>query len=697
MLRFKLEKGYDLKIIMRKHRYYIFLCSIFLISSISLFSQSGTYRIIFKDKGPVVFEKGTALYDSTLKLLNERALKRRSKVLSPESIINIEDAPVYKPYIDSCLSFGAELKLSLRWKNYIVVKCDSITSETINKLNFVKEVKKTGSKLTVLEFPNITATQSIFIDKNTQFQYQENCNDFDYGLSFRQAQLMNVPLLHSFGINGKGVLIGFFDTGFRWKTHSSMSNSSVILEYDFINNDSVTANENDSIFDQDHHGTAVFSTVSGFSQGNLIGIAPNADFLLAKTENLQGEHHLEEDNYSAGLEWMEAQGVDITSSSLGYFRFDSTDSNYTYDELNGRTTIVSQAVNNAVKRGVICITAAGNNGPNPKTIISPADADSVISVGAVHTDGITPAEFTSRGPRIDGKRKPDVSALGVDVYAASAVDPYTFGLTRGTSLATPLVAGVVGLLMQVFPELKPWEVRSILTSTASLNQSPNDTLGFGIPNIFNAMKKAGIIISPISTYKLNQYQRIVVYIESSSKLLNTDLYIRFSNTQFFEEYKLYSTSYKYQFTADIPLSKFNNEIAECYVVAEDSDKYRRLPYEENEYLTIEPYSSLIKCGVPFSQTEEYGKDRAEAYVYPSIIEDARNEIELIVPLQSKSDVKVELFNLLGQIIYSKNFTGREIGIASYPVQISNLGIGTYFIYVSYNGKNESIPFIIVKR
>ncbi|OGU40108.1 MAG: hypothetical protein A2X61_06900 [Ignavibacteria bacterium GWB2_35_12] len=682
---------------MKRNRFFIYSFLSFIVATFSIYAQTGTYRVFFKDKGPVEFKQGSSLFDSTLKLFNERALKRRSKVLSQDSIINFEDAPVYKPYIDSCVFHGAEIKLKIRWKNYIVVLCDSLISENIKNSSFVKEVQPTGNKLTTLDYPDYTITPSIFVNDNKQFQYYENCNDYDYGPSYRQAQLMNIPLLHGFGINGKGVLIGFLDTGFRWKTHSSMGNASVLSEYDFVNNDSVTANENDSLFDQDHHGTAVFSTVSGFSQGNLIGIAPNADFLLAKTENLLGEHHIEEDNYAAGLEWLESLGVDVTSSSLGYFRFDSTDSNYTYDELNGRTTIVSQTVNNAVRRGVVCITAAGNSGPNTRTIISPADADSVIAVGAVQPDGKTPAGFTSRGPRFDGKMKPDVSAMGVDVYAATATEPYTFGLTRGTSLATPLVAGAVGLLMQEFPELKPWEVRSILLTTASANQLPDDTLGYGIPNIFNAMKKAGIIISPISTYKLNQYQRVVVYIVSSSTLINTELYVKFSDSQLFEIFRLYPTSYKYQFTADIPLGRFNKEIAECYVRAEDLEKSRRLPYYENEYISIEPYSNHIQCGIPASQTEEFAKDKVEAYVYPSIIEDSRNEIELIVPLKSKSEIKIELFNLLGQQIYLKQFSEREIGIASFPVPISNLSNGTYYIYVCYNGKSESIPFIIIKK
>lgn len=663
-----------------------------------LCSQTGTYRVFFKDKGPVGFRQGTSLYNSTLKLLNDRAIKRRGKVLPADSLINYDDATIYKPYIDSCISLGSELKLKLRWKNYIVVICDSIIAEALKQISFIKEVQPTASKLIKLEFQNLSSTNSIFVNDNNQAQYYENCDNYDYGPSFRQAQIMNIPILHSLGINGKGVLIGFLDTGFRWKNHSSLINASVLAEYDFVNNDTITGNEDSDPADHDKHGTAVLSLAAGFSPGNLIGIAPNADFILSKTENLLGEHHLEEDNYAAAIEWMESQGVDITSSSVGYMRFDSTDSNYTYNELNGKTTIVAQAVNNAVKRGVVCITAAGNSGPNPGTIVSPGDADSAITVGAVTPDGVTPAAFTSRGPRVDGRIKPDLSGMGTEVFAANASDPYTFGFGGGTSFATPLVSGAVGLLMQEFPELKPWEVRSVIESTSSLNQSPDDTLGYGVPNIFDAMMKTGIIISPISTYKLNQYQRVIVYIASSSKLINTEFYIKFSDSQVFEKYLLYPTVFKYQYTSDIPLINFNNDNAECYVVAEDLDKKRRMPFYENDFVTIEPHSSHIQCGIPASQTEMFAKDNFNAYLYPSVVEDSRNEIELIVPLTVKSDVKLDLYDLLGKRVHSKYFAEREPGIASYSVSIQNLSNGSYFlnVYLPTSDIMTTIPFIILR-
>ncbi|MBI5323687.1 MAG: S8 family peptidase [Ignavibacteriae bacterium] len=678
-------------------RLYIYLIIFYLLFCLSLYSQPGNYRVFFRDKGPIEFKHGTSLYDTTFKLFTERALNRRSKVLPVDSIINIEDAPVYMPYIDSCTDLGSELKLILRWENYIVVQCDSETIEIINKLNFVKNVQPTANKLVTLDYNNYSMFQSIFINDDNNIQIYENCNDLDYGPSLRQAQLLNVPILHSFGINGNGILIGFLDTGFRWKSQISLTNASVQSEYDFINNDSVTANDDLDSSGQDSHGTAVLSITGGFSQGNLIGIAPNAEFILSKTEILNKEMHIEEDNYASAIEWIESRGVDITSSSLGYFNFDLSDSSYKYEELNGNTTIVSKSVNRAVKRGVICITAAGNSGPFPRTIVSPGDADSAITVGAVQPDGITPASFSSRGPRVDGKIKPDISAMGVNVFAGTLDPSNPFGFGGGTSFATPLITGTVALLLQEFPELKPWEVRKLLKTSASLSNKPDDTLGYGIPDVFETMKKAGIIISPVSTYKLNQYQRIVVYIASASPLIKTELYIKFKDRQSFEKYILYPTVYKYQYTADIPLDRFSNDSANCYIKAEDLENDRRLPYIETDYITIEPNTRHIHCGIPSSQTEEFAKDKTDAYLYPSIIEDYRDFIELIVPLKTKSDIQIDLFDLLGNKVNSRHLTERETGISSTPVEITNLSIGSYFINVSYNGKIETIPFIIIRK
>ena len=154
--------------------------------------------------------------------------------------------------------------------------------------------------------------------------------------------LSDVPIVHSKNINGNEVIIGILDTGFDWKLHNSLKDRNVIAEYDFIFDDSVTANQPGDSPSQDSHGTYVFSIIAGFADSILIGPAYNSSFILAKTEDVRSETHIEEDNYAAALIWMESLGVDITTSSLGYNIFDSGYS-YNYSDMDGRTTIVTKA------------------------------------------------------------------------------------------------------------------------------------------------------------------------------------------------------------------------------------------------------------------------------------------------------------------------------------------------------------------
>ncbi len=233
---------------------------------------------------------------------------------------------------------------------------------------------------------------------------------YNYGSSFNQMNLSDVPVVHSKNITGKNVLIGILDSGFDWKQHNSLKDRNVLAEYDFIFNDSVTANQPEDIAGQDSHGTYVFSVLAGFEDSVLIGPAFNASFILAKTEDIRGETHIEEDNYAAALIWMESLGVDITTSSLGYNIFDSGYS-YSYADMDGRTTIVTKATNLAFERGVATFTAAGNEGNNSSWggyILAPADAYNIVSVGAVDEFGDI-AGFSSHGPTSDGRIKPEVS------------------------------------------------------------------------------------------------------------------------------------------------------------------------------------------------------------------------------------------------------------------------------------------------
>ena len=562
-------------------KYILLLCVIVQSSySIQIQAQNTLYwRIFLKDKGSSEFKSGSPLYLSTEALHTEKSKNRRLKNNPDSLIFTIEDAPIYQPYLDTLQTYVNRVRLHLRWGNYVVVSADSNQINVVKNLSFVNNVQRTASKL----FP-----QQKSLSKNSTFINDpinnlkiltpniDNCGIFRYGPSYNQAALLQVPFIHSLGITGKDALISFLDSGFRWKQHFATKNAQVIDERDYIQLDSITSNQPGDVDGQDHHGSICFSTVSGFLQDSLIGISPHSSFLLAKTEDIPTEQHLEEDNYAAAIEWTESQGTDIVSSSLGYSVFNQPDEeNYLFSDFDGKTTITSKWVNKAVKRGVVCITAAGNDGPKDSTLITPSDADSVIAVAALAPD-TTIAGFTSRGPRGDGKIKPDIATQGVGVICIQHDDTTKLTSANGTSLATPLMAGISGLLLSAFPELTSSEVRRVFYATAKNAKEKNNAIGYGLANVKQAMLEAGIIVSPFITYPINNRQRVACYIMSKSAIVNPKLSVYNSNR--LQSYTLYPTDTPHLFAADIPHNQIKNNTISCYVDVKDSEfRKRRYP------------------------------------------------------------------------------------------------------------------------
>jgi subtilisin family serine protease len=191
------------------------------------------------------------------------------------------------------------------------------------------------------------------------------------------------------------------------------------------------------------------------------------------------------DNWQRGAEWADSLGADVLSSSLGYLTFDSPFPSYTQADLDGQTTVVTRAAQEATKRGIVVVTAAGNEGPTAPSLIGPADADTVITVGAVDSMNVITG-FSSRGPTGDGRIKPDVVAQGRAVYLPQFTSTTGFGRASGTSFATPLTAGVAALLLQVHPTWGPFEVREAMRETALNHASPNNDLGWGLVQGFAA-------------------------------------------------------------------------------------------------------------------------------------------------------------------------------------------------------------------
>lgn len=455
----------------------ILLC-LFLLASIVLPQEK--YFIYFKDKGAeknFILSKSSPEYQSALNSLTERAIERRKKNLG-EEIIRYEDLPINQNYINELEKHGINIIRSLNWFNCVSAIVPSEKMQLIKSLPFVLLVEPVRKFIYKREFES----QSAFRENS------QNYSTNNYGLSFTQLNLSDIPLVHSKGIDGRNVLIGLLDSGFDWQRHQSLNTRNIIAEYDFVFDDSITANQQQDVPGQDFHGTLVFSIIGGYKDSTLIGAAYNSSFLLAKTEYIGSETHVEEDNYAAALIWMENLGVDITSSSLGYSEFDTGEGSYTYQDMNGKTTIVTKAVELAFERGVVTFTSAGNEGNSKwKYITAPADGFNVIAVGSVDAQNQL-ASFSSVGPTSDGRIKPEVVAMGVSVYGALAGTTNDYRSANGTSTSSPIAAGVGALLLSKFPHLQNSQVRNIILESSSNSQSPNNQIGYGLISAKNALE-----------------------------------------------------------------------------------------------------------------------------------------------------------------------------------------------------------------
>ena len=301
-----------------------------------------------------------------------------------------------------------------------------------------------------------------------------------YGNSFDQLEQIQVIEAHRRGYYGEGVFVGVIDGGFMLD-HRGLAHLDVIAQWDFINDDPFTGYDpSQDVRGQPNHGTGCMSTIGCYDPGNLIGAAPFAAFILAKSEDVTDETPVEEDNWVAAVEWCEAQGADVVSTSLSYSDW------YVKADFDGITPYASRAAQYAFEMGVVVCTSMGNSGPRPTTMGTPADAEGSLSIGAVDsTDNLT--RFSSRGPTGDGRIKPNILAMGRHV---TAVRPHTydrFALWSGTSLSCPLAAGGIALIIEAHPDWSPMMVMEAVENTATRATHPDNDWGYGILQVARAL------------------------------------------------------------------------------------------------------------------------------------------------------------------------------------------------------------------
>ncbi len=406
--------------------------------------------------------------------LSPRAIQRRT---SQGISLNEYDLPVNPSYIDSLTSnAGVSFHYASRWFNGALIQCpDTASIHRIMGLPFVSEViyvkPEPAKHKAVVNDKKLMADISVASHENKTYTYSDVF-----------TSQVNAAYLHDAGYLGERMLIAVLDAGFT-ATDNMMAfdmlrtGGRIAGTRDFVN-------PHDNIFDTHPHGTYVLSVMAAYVPGLLQGTAPKASYFLIRTEDAASEFVIEEYNWLAGVELADSLGADIINSSLGYTTFDDPAQDYTYDDMDGRTAVVTRAANMAAERGMLVVNSAGNLARQSWQYISaPADSETVFSIGAVDPDGNRTA-FSSTGPTADGRLKPDVMAMGSQVIVAGAEDRYW--QVAGTSFSSPIIAGMAACLWQKHPQATAAEIKRAIMLSGNKARTPNNDYGHGIPDFRKA-------------------------------------------------------------------------------------------------------------------------------------------------------------------------------------------------------------------
>ncbi len=434
-----------------------FILACLFISSSSV-AAVNRYVVFFKDKSGTAYS-----VSSPLAFLSQRAIERRTK---QGIVITASDFPVNQNYIDGVKNTGAETYFNSRWMNALLIQCDASLLTTIEALPYVDHIEYVAPNAKLLINGR---KKNVLQSKGSKAETTD-----------AQLEQIGIDQMHQDGFKGEGMIIAIFDDGFQGVDNAtpfqpifSDGRIDLITSKDFVRN-------SDDVFQYDDHGTEVFSVIAAFQSGTFTSGAYKANYQLYVTEDVATEYRIEEYNWLFAAERADSAGVDVINSSLGYYDFDDASMNYAKSDMDGETSIISQAAQLAADRGMLIVCSAGNEGGIAWQIITtPADTEDVLAVANVSSTGIR-AGSSSIGPSADGRIKPDVAALGSGTSVIRANG--SLGASSGTSLSAPLITSLAAGIWQRYPSLTNKEIMHAIRMSASQAFNPDNLIGYGIPN-----------------------------------------------------------------------------------------------------------------------------------------------------------------------------------------------------------------------
>lgn len=464
------------------------LLFLFTITFFQVTAQEDAW-LFLKDK-----PNATTFLNNPLTMLSQEALDRRANL--GISIDNI-DVPVDDSYYSQLKNETTITVLAKsKWLNAVHVQgSDSDINNLTATYSFIESIEFANKSLNT---SNKSISKSKIIAPNHQNKFSEIETDFNYGSADNQIKMLKGEYLHKLGLTGENQIIAIIDAGFpNVNTLDAFQrirdNNQILGGYNF-------ADRNTNFYSRSSHGTHVLSSIAGYIEGEYVGTAPDAKFYLFISEISETETVLEESLWVEAAERADSLGVDVINTSLGYTTYDNPDHSHTYADMDGKTTFISRGAEIGATRGLLLVNSAGNSGNDAwKYIGAPADAPSVISVGAVDADGDI-AFFSSFGPTSDGRIKPEILGQG---YNPALID-YNTGLVKttssGTSFSSPIMAGLIACLngnerfllkssgkSNSLTENFNTYLKQAVYESADKYNNPLDQHGYGIPNFETAL------------------------------------------------------------------------------------------------------------------------------------------------------------------------------------------------------------------